>query len=238
MAYDVEQKNEYMYEVKKQGNMHVPLRIYASKKIMEQLKGDNAIQQGINVACMPGIIGQSIMCPDAHQGYGFPIGGVAAFDAATGIITPGGIGFDINCGVRLLASELDRKDVEPKIVALVDRLFANVPCGVGESSDFLRLSPEELDRVLELGTEWAVKQGIGNEEDRARCEQQGRIESADASKVTPRAKKRGRTQLGTLGAGNHFLEVQYVDEIYDEETARVFGITRKGQIMAMIHCGS
>lgn len=227
-----------LYEVPKTGKMNVPLRIYASEKLMKKMLEDNCIQQGMNVATyLPGIQKYSIMMPDAHQGYGFSIGGVAAMDYETGCISPGGIGFDINCGVRLLASNLKKADVEPKITELLERLFKNVPSGVGSES-FLRLTDEELDAVLSQGAKWALDKGHGLPSDIELCEEQGCILEADAKKVSTKAKARGRKQLGTLGAGNHFLEVQVVDKIYDQKTAERFGIKEEGQITLMIHCGS
>ncbi|MBN2052860.1 RtcB family protein [Candidatus Woesearchaeota archaeon] len=229
--------NDHLFEIEKTGNMKVPVKIYASEKLLKNIDQDNSLQQGMNVACLPGIYGQSIMLPDAHQGYGFSIGGVAAFDYEHGCISPGGIGFDINCGVRLLATPLKREEVEPKIKELIDSMFRNVPSGVGSGS-FLRLSNQELDDVLNKGAEWAVEHGYGFKEDLDHCEEGGRMKDADASKVSSRAKSRGRDQLGTLGAGNHFLEVQFVEHIYDKKVAEAFGIHEEGQVTIMIHCGS
>jgi tRNA-splicing ligase RtcB len=229
--------NNHMFEIEKTGNMKVPVRIYASEKLLKKLGEDKSLQQGMNVACLPGIYGQSIMLPDAHQGYGFSIGGVAAIDFEHGCISPGGIGFDINCGVRLLTTPLKKEDVEPKIKELIDSIFRNVPSGVGSES-FLRLSNQELDDVLNKGAAWAVEHGYGFKEDLEHCEENGGMKEADANKVSPRAKSRGREQLGTLGAGNHFLEIQFVDQIYDKKVAEAFGITQEGQVTVMIHCGS
>jgi len=229
--------NDHLFEIEKSGCMKVPVRIYASEKLMKKLGEDSSLQQGMNVACLPGIYGQSIMLPDAHQGYGFSIGGVAALDFENGCISPGGIGFDINCGVRLLTTPLKKEDVEPKIKELIESMFRNVPSGVGSES-FLRLNNQELDAVLNRGAEWAVEQGYGFKEDLERCEEGGSMKDADASKVSQRAKSRGREQLGTLGAGNHFLEVQFVEHIYDKKVAEAFGITQEGQVTVMIHCGS
>jgi tRNA-splicing ligase RtcB (3'-phosphate/5'-hydroxy nucleic acid ligase) len=229
--------NDYSYEIEKEGNMNVPGKIITSDKLLEALKNDKTLEQIRNVACLPGIYKVALAMPDAHQGYGFSIGGVAAIDRKTGCISPGGIGFDINCGVRLLATSLTINDVEPKIKDLLEKLFISVPSGVGSESK-IRLSDTELDEVLNTGVDFAIKKGFGNEDDKLMCEELGRMQKADATKVSPRAKKRGRKQLGTLGAGNHFLEIQVVDEIKDKETAKVFGITQKGQILIMIHCGS
>jgi tRNA-splicing ligase RtcB len=234
---NIKKVNDYLFKVEKHGKMRVPLHIYASEVLLDKIKGDKSIQQMINVAALPGIVEKSIMLPDAHQGYGFSIGGVAAFDYNEGIITPGGIGFDINCGVRLLSSNLSKKQIEPKIKELVNRLFRNVPSGVGSESQ-VRLSDKELDNVLQNGVSWAVKNNYGNKKDLDHCESKGKLETANASKVSHKAKARGRKQLGTLGAGNHFLEVQYVDEIYEPEIAETLGIKEKNQITIMIHCGS
>ena len=239
MAGDLKPRkvHDYMFEIPKSGKMNVPVWIFADDQMMKKMQEDNCLQQGVNVSMLPGIYKASIMMPDAHQGYGFSIGGVAAIDAEHGCISPGGIGFDINCGVRLLATPLTIKDVEPKIRELLDSLFKNVPSGVGGES-FIKLTDKQLDEVLTNGAKWAVGQGYGFEEDLDRSEEQGCMSQADCSKVTMKAKARGRKQLGTLGAGNHFLEVQFAGEIYDRKTAETFGVTKEGQILVMIHCGS
>ena len=226
-----------VYEIPKKGRMKVPVKIFASEKLLKDLSRDKSLQQGINVASLPGIYKASMMMPDAHQGYGFSIGGVAAIDYEHGCISPGGIGFDINCGVRLLTTPLKKEDVEPKIKQLLESLFRNVPSGVGSES-FIRLNDKELDQVLSKGAEWAVENGYGFKEDLERCEEGGRMKQADPNKVSHRAKARGRKQLGSLGAGNHFLEVQVVDKVFDKKVAEVFGIKEEGQITVMIHCGS
>ncbi|AGB04891.1 hypothetical protein AciM339_1019 [Aciduliprofundum sp. MAR08-339] len=217
--------------------MNVPGIIFASQHMIEQIKKDNAPEQVANVATLPGIIKASMAMPDIHWGYGFPIGGVAAFDAEEGIISPGGVGYDINCGVRLLRTDLEEKDVRPKLKELVDTIFVNVPSGVGEKGK-LRLTFQELNKVLDYGAKWAVENGYGWSEDLDRLEEGGSIKYADHTKVSEKAKKRGAPQLGTLGAGNHFLEVQMVDKIYIPDIAKKFGITHEGQIMVMIHTGS
>ncbi|OVE74798.1 RNA-splicing ligase RtcB [archaeon D22] len=221
----------------KTDKMNVPGKIFASEKLIEQMKRDNTFDQVSNGAGLPGIVSASIAMPDAHQGYGLSIGGVAAFDKNDGIITPGGIGFDINCGVRLLSTNLTKDDVEPKIKELLEVLFKNVPSGVGSESS-IRLSDSQLNDVLEKGASWAVDNGYGTKEDLENAEESGSMPGCDATKISMKAKGRGRKQLGTLGAGNHFLEVQIVDEIFDKEKAEVFGITKPGQIVVMIHCGS
>jgi len=226
--------NEYSYLVEKEGNMNVPLKIFANEKLMEKIENDRCIQQGMNVATLPGIKGFSLMMPDAHQGYGFSIGGVAAFDAEDGVISPGGIGFDINCGVRLLTTNLKQDDVRPKIKELLNEMFAQVPPGVGAKSN-VRLSMEQMDEVLSVGAQWCVKNGYGIQEDVEHCESNGKLDGADANLISQKAKSRGKGQLGTLGAGNHFLEVQFVDEIVDKDTAKAFGITEVDQVVIMIH---
>jgi tRNA-splicing ligase RtcB len=211
--------------------------IFSDEKMMESVKRDNAPEQAANVACLPGIVGRSLAMPDIHWGYGFPIGGVAAFDSEKGVISPGGIGYDVNCGVKLVRTDLSVRDVEPKVKALVDTIFENVPSGVGEKGK-VRLSHAEIDEVLSGGAQWAVSNGYGWEEDVIACEEGGRMRSADDSKVSQKAKQRGAPQLGTLGGGNHFLEIQKVDEIFDPEAASAFGLTEKGQITVSIHSGS
>ncbi len=229
--------NNYSYEIKKSGTMNVPLTIFASESLMEKMLDDRCLQQGINVASLPGIKGRSLMMPDAHQGYGFSIGGVAAFDSETGIISPGGVGFDINCGVRLLTTNLTKDEVLPKIPELLEALFKEIPAGKGYESKE-RLTDEELNEIFLEGSRALLKKGIGTQDDVDNCEGGGCIEGANPDFVSPRAKARGRKQLGTLGAGNHFLEIQYVEEIFDKETAETFGITKKNQVVFMIHCGS
>lgn len=225
------------WEIPKSGKMHVPVRIFASEKLLKLIENDNSLQQGMNVACLPNIQKFSYMMPDAHQGYGMSVGGVAAFPVEDGIISPGMVGFDINCGVRLLATPLNKEQVEQKIKELLDELFKNVPSGVGRDSD-IRLKREELDNVLREGANWAVQKGYAFQEDLEVTESNGCLTLADPSAVSNNAKERGKNQLGTLGAGNHFLEVQFVDQIYNKSAAEKMGITEKGQICVMIHCGS
>ncbi|MFC1648714.1 RtcB family protein [Nanoarchaeota archaeon] len=226
----------YKFIVEKEGPMKVPVVFYVNEKLLKNLE-DKTVQQGMNMATLPGIKKQAIAMSDAHMGYGFPVGGVAALDAENGVISPGGIGFDINCGVRLLGTKLMKEDVEPKITELLEEMFRNVPCGVGKEGN-LRLTHEELDEVLEQGPEWLVAKGFGNKKDLENCEANGHLEHADASKVSQRAKSRGRKQIGTLGAGNHFIEVQFIDEIYDVKAAKTMGLEKQGQIVVMIHSGS
>ncbi|MFA6888698.1 MAG: RtcB family protein [Candidatus Woesearchaeota archaeon] len=225
------------WEIPKTGNMNVPVRIFASEKLIKQMETDDSLHQGMNVASLPNIQKFSYMMPDAHQGYGMSVGGVAAFPVENGIISPGMTGFDINCGIRLLTTPLTKEKVEPKIKELLEELFKNVPSGVGRDSN-IHLKREELDDVLKRGCKWALDNGYAFEEDVEVTESNGSLSLADPTHVSNNAKDRGKNQLGTLGAGNHFLEIQYVDEIYDKKAAKTFGITEKNQICVMIHCGS
>ncbi len=211
-------------------------RIYATADMIRDIVADQAPEQVANVACLPGIVGLSMAMPDIHWGYGFAIGGVAAFDVEEGVISPGGVGYDINCGMRLLASNLTLADVQPRLKALMDDLAGRLPAGVG-SEGSIKLSRWDLDQVLVKGAAWAVEHGYGWPADLGRLEEEGALVGADPGKVTAAAKKRGLEQLGTLGSGNHFVEVQVVDEVYDEALARAFGL-RAGQITVMIHSGS
>lgn len=217
--------------------MNVDVIVYASDKLLKKMREDRTLQQAVNVAKLPKIYKYSIVLPDGHEGYGFPIGGVAAFDADEGVISPGGVGYDINCGVRLLRTNLSINDVKDKLKQLIEQLFRNVPSGVG-SRGKLRLSFNELDRVLEEGAQRAYEMGYGWSEDIKHCESEGRIPMADADKVSRVAKERGAPQLGTLGSGNHFLEIDVVDKIYDERVAKELGIEHVGQICVFIHTGS
>jgi tRNA-splicing ligase RtcB len=211
--------------------------IYADEQMIEHIFKDNAHIQVANVACLPGIVGNSLAMPDIHLGYGFAIGGVAAFDPENGgIISPGGVGYDINCGCRVLRTDLTYDEIKDKIERIADRLASEVPSGVGSEGP-ISLDPKQLDQVLTTGSKWAVKNGYGEEDDVIHTEANGALEGADPSKVSSHAKERGVNQLGTLGSGNHFLEVQRVEEIYDEKVANAFGIF-KDQITIMIHSGS
>jgi len=216
--------------------MHTDALIYADEQLLENILGDLSIEQAMNVACLPGIVGRSLAMPDIHQGYGFPIGGVAAMDFHHGVISPGGVGFDINCGVRLLGSTLTRDEVTPKLRELVNQLFRDVPSGTG-SEGTVPCSFAELNDVLERGAAWVVERGFGEQADLEFCEESGAMRGADARKVSDRAKQRGRMQIGTLGSGNHFLEVQYVEKILEPEIAEAFGL-RVNQVVVLIHCGS
>lgn len=211
--------------------------IFADERLMESIRQDQAPEQVANVAFLPGIQGASMAMPDIHWGYGFPIGGVAATDPAEGgVVSPGGVGYDINCGVRLVRTNLEHKDVRERMQQLVGDLFRNIPCGVGQEGD-IRFTEAQEREILRHGSRWIVKQGYGCAEDVEFTESGGCIEEADPDALSPRAIERGRGQVGTLGSGNHFLEVQVIDEIYDEVAARVMGL-RLGQITLMIHSGS
>ena len=211
--------------------------IYASEVMIEKIKQDQAPEQIANVATLPGIVGYAMAMPDIHWGYGFPIGGVAAFDTEKGIISPGGVGYDINCGVRLLRTDLTHNDIKNRIQELVRSLFNNIPSGVG-SKGKIRIDEREVKEVLKNGAQWALKKGYGWKEDIEKIEENGALKGANPDKVSRRALERGRPQLGTLGAGNHFLEIQIVEDIYDRESAKVLGIDDVGQITIMIHTGS
>ncbi len=215
--------------------MKVPGRVFLSEKLLRALEPDT-LHQIANVATLPGIQKYSMAMPDAHLGYGFPIGGVAAFDANEGVISPGGVGFDINCGVRMIRTNLQAEDVRPKINELAEELFNAIPTGVGSKGRF-KVTDSELDEIFSSGSGWAVENGNGYENDLKHCEAKGAIKDADISQVSTRARKRGRPQIGTLGSGNHFLEVQYVDSVYDENAANAYGL-ENGQVVFMIHCGS
>ena len=210
-------------------------RFYIDDESFENLE-EGAVKQIVNVACLPGVQKYSIGLPDIHFGYGFPIGGVAAFSLRTGIVSPGGVGFDINCGVRLIKSNLTIEDVEDHLEELTEKLFKNIPSGVG-SKGKIKLEEGEIDKVLDFGAEWAVENGYGWPEDLEVLEENGRMVDANSSIVSDKAKKRGIPQLGSLGSGNHFLEIQVVDEIYNDEVAEVYGL-KKGMIVVMIHTGS
>lgn len=235
----LEKIDEYRWRIPERymKGMKVPGVIFSDEKMLKSILKDNAAQQVANAAHLPGIVKASMAMPDIHWGYGLPIGGVIATDIeAGGVITPGGVGFDINCGVRLLRTSLDARDVKPRMKELVDVLYSTVPTGVG-STGKIRVGPKEERKLLVEGASWVVKNGYGWRSDLENCEEQGAIEGADPADISQRAYERGKKQCGTLGSGNHFLEVQEVDRIYDPGSAEVFGI-REGQITVMIHTGS
>jgi len=236
---DVVRISEYLWEVPKsyRANMKVPARIYATEELLGQVLGDKTMEQLVNTAAMPGVVKHVLVMPDAHQGYGLPIGGVVATRHPDGVISPGGVGYDINCGVRLMASQLSAGEVRDEISGLISSLFRNIPSGVGKGGGARRVSAKEMDQVLVKGAAWAVKAGYGQPEDLERLEEGGSMAGADPSAVSARAKQRGGPQLGTLGSGNHFIEIQEVVQIFDAEVARAFGLF-EGQLVLSIHSGS
>ncbi len=217
-------------------DMRVPVRIFASEALLEDALGDKSVDQAVNAATLPGLVGHVVVMPDVHQGYGFPIGGVAATRLPDGVISPGGIGYDINCGVRLMATRVTAQEAEPHLQDLASALYSNCPSGVGVKGS-VPLSEKELDRVCREGSSWALKNGYAQPEDLPRTEEAGRIEAADPTCVSRRAKERGRPQLGTLGGGNHFIEVDIVEDVFHPEAARAMGL-EKGSLGLQIHCGS
>ena len=226
-----------VYEIPAENGMKVPARIFASESILKNIEKDKTLEQVKNVAHLPGILKYSIALPDAHQGYGFSIGGVAAFDLDRGVISPGGVGYDINCSVRLLKTNLKKEDILKKQKEVVEKLYEKIPSGVGRGSKF-QITRKELNKLLEGGAKYVVDNlKMGVKEDYLHTEEEGNMKDADSDKVSERAVNRGIGQLGTIGAGNHFLEVQYVDEIFDDKIAKKLGI-KKGQVTIMIHCGS
>jgi tRNA-splicing ligase RtcB len=237
MAIRIERISHCRWRIPREGKMRTEGLVFASEKMIEAIREENALQQVANVATLPGIVGPSIAMPDIHWGYGFPIGGVAAFDPDHGVVSPGGVGYDINCGVRLLRSELTAGEVRPLVKELADTLFRNVPSGVGSHRRDLRLSLEDHRKVMVQGARWAVEQGFGTPGDLEHIEERGAIAGADPEVISERAIERGRAQLGTLGSGNHFLEVQMVEEIADEAAARALGLF-PGQVTVSIHTGS
>jgi len=218
--------------------MRVSGVVFANRDLLEKMRTDRTLQQCANVACLPGIYKYAITLPDGHEGYGFPIGGVAATDYEEGVISPGGVGYDINCGVRLVTTNLSEQDIRPRIVQLANTIFDNVPSGLGSRRKDLKVSEHDLDRLVVEGVQWAIDKGFGWAGDAEHCEESGCMKNANPDKVSRNAKSRGLTQLGTLGSGNHFLEIQKVDKIFDSETAKTFGIDHEGQATVMIHCGS
>ena len=229
--------SDYLWEIPKTGAMLVPGRVYANAKMINEMREDPALTQVANVACLPGIVGYSLAMPDIHWGYGFPIGGVAAVDADEGVISPGGVGYDINCGVRLARTHLPFSFVESRIDQLADALFAKIPAGVGSWGAIPGLSIDQLREVASEGAQWALRNGYATKRDLEHTEEGGRLAGADPDRVSEHAYKRGAKQLGTLGSGNHFLEVGRVDEIYDSRLADALGL-EAGQVTVLIHSGS
>ncbi len=235
---DFKRIEEYVYEIPAsyRADMQVPARFYADATLLDGVKNDKSLEQLVNTATMPGAVKYALAMPDIHQGYGFPIGGVLATELPDGVISPGGVGYDINCGVRLLATHLQREEITPLLDKLTSAIYANCPSGVGKGGS-IKLKAGELDRLMESGSKWALKRGLATESDLERTEENGCLAGADAGRVSPRAKARGQGQVGTLGAGNHFIEIDVIDKISDEPVARRIGL-HKGQIVVQIHCGS
>jgi len=235
----LEKVDDYRWRIPKsyKSGMRVDGLIFSSKELLDEVKEEQALEQVANVAFLPGIVSYSLAMPDIHWGYGFPIGGVAAMRLSDGVVSPGGVGFDINCGVRLLRTNLTEAEVRPKIRELMEALYRNVPSGLG-SEGKIRLRHGEIDEVLAKGARWAVEHGYGRRNDLETTEEHGEMRGADPSLVSGKAKERGTPQLGTLGSGNHFLEVAVIDQIHDEAVAKEMGIEQLGQVMLLIHCGS
>ena len=235
---DLRRLDAYVWEIPTgfRDDMRVPARVYASQTLLEKALTDKSIEQLINATTLPGIVGYAIAMPDVHQGYGFPVGGVAATRVPDGVISPGAIGYDINCGVRLLAADLTVDEAEPHLNDLATALYANCPSGVGEGGRY-NLSDAEMIEVLRRGSHWCLDNDLAAAEDLIHTEETGRLHGADPNRVSPRARERGRNQLGTLGAGNHFLEVDRVTAIYDQAAADAYGL-RANQVVVLIHCGS
>src|SRR5215472_4793136 len=210
--------------------------VYASAELLDQIRKDASLNQAVNVSMLPGIVGPSLAMPDLHQGYGFPIGGVAATDWQGGVVSPGGVGFDINCGVRLMRTSTAVEEVRPRLRDLINQVFRDIPCGTGGEGP-IELKPHELDEVLVKGARWVIEQGFGETADSEFSEERGALAEADPAKVSARAKERGRRQLGTIGSGNHFLEIQYVEQVHDEPAARAMGL-KLDQVVVLVHCGS
>ncbi len=236
--HDFTKISDYEWEIPRsyRSDMRVPVRVFSTRKMLEAALGDLSMEQAVNAATLPGVVGAVMVMPDVHQGYGFPIGGVAATRLPDGVISPGGVGYDISCGVRLLASSISYDEAEPYLDVLASALDQSCPSGVGTHGG-LKLSDADLDQVCRTGARWALKKGMASEQDLIRTEENGALEGADPHFVSARAKERGRTQLGTLGSGNHFIEVEVVDEIYDPRAAQAMGLY-EGMLCLSIHCGS
>ncbi|MCD2199857.1 RtcB family protein [Halobacterium sp. KA-4] len=225
-----------VWELERDDEMRVPARIFANETLLEDIQNDKTLEQLRNVACMPGVVAPALCMPDGHQGYGFPVGGVAAFDAEDGYISPGAVGFDINCGVRMVKTNLTYEDVRGREEELVDALFDAVPCGLG-GGGVHDGTHTDLEAALERGVDWCLEEGYAVREDLLHCEDEGRRPDADPSAISKKAKDRGASQMGSLGSGNHFLEIQRVTDVYDDETADAFGLD-EDQVVVLIHCGS
>ncbi|MCJ7423969.1 RtcB family protein [Candidatus Bathyarchaeota archaeon] len=235
----LEKLDDYSWRIPQfKSGMRVPGMVFADKSLLEKMRTDRTLEQCVNVSHLPGIYKYAITLPDGHEGYGFPIGGVAATDYDEGVISPGGVGYDINCGVRLLTTNLSEQDIRPKLTQLTNTIFENVPCGLGSRRNDFRVTLGDLERAVINGVEWVIEQGLGWHDDAEHCEEQGCMKNANPDKVSSTAKNRGLQQIGTLGSGNHFLEIQKVDKIYDTRIAKIFGLQNEGQVTVMIHCGS
>jgi len=236
--HDLIRIDEHVYEIPAsfREDMRVPARFYSDPELLKGVLGDRSLDQLVNTATLPGVARYALAMPDIHQGYGFPIGGVVATELPDGVISPGGVGYDINCGVRLLATHLEAQEIKPYVDKLASALYANCPSGVGRGGN-IKLKKGELDQVMETGAQWALKRGFATDSDLERTEESGRLQGADAAKVSQRAKERGKGQVGTLGAGNHFIEIDVVNDIFDETAAQRIGLFN-GQIAVQIHCGS
>ena len=234
----IEKLNEFEFKINVDDSkkMNVPVTIYADDNLILKMSEDRTLDQAVNVSTLPGVRKHVVVLPDGHEGYGFPVGGVAATDMEEGVISPGGVGYDINCGVRLLRSNLNVNQVKPHLKDLVNELFNSIPSGVG-SEGAIKLTRSELDELLIEGVDWAIEHGYGYKEDSEVCEEKGRMIGANPESVSDTARKRGSPQLGSLGSGNHFLEIQQIQEIFDENAAKVMGL-EKGKITVLIHCGS
>ena len=234
----IEKLSEFVFKINVDDSkkMNVPVTIYADDNLILKMSEDRTLDQAVNVSTLPGVRKHVVVLPDGHEGYGFPVGGVAATDMEEGVISPGGVGYDINCGVRLLRSNLNVNQVKPHLKNLINELFNSIPSGVG-SEGAIKLTRSELDELLIEGVDWAIEHGYGYKQDSEVCEEKGRMTGADPESVSDTARKRGAPQLGSLGSGNHFLEIQQIQEIFDENAAKVMGL-EKGQITVLIHCGS
>ncbi|HYJ02922.1 MAG TPA: RtcB family protein [Nitrososphaeraceae archaeon] len=234
----IEKLSEFVFKINVDDSkkMNVPVTIYADDNLILKMSEDRTLDQAVNVSTLPGVRKHVVVLPDGHEGYGFPVGGVAATDMEEGVISPGGVGYDINCGVRLLRSNLNVNQVKPHLKNLINELFNSIPSGVG-SEGAIKLTRSELDELLIEGVDWAIEHGYGYKQDSEVCEEKGRMTGANPESVSDTARKRGAPQLGSLGSGNHFLEIQQIQEIFDENAAKVMGL-EKGQITVLIHCGS
>ena len=233
---EIKKLDSVRFEIQREGSMNTAVRVYASDPLFEKMRNDRTLQQAANAATLPGLVGNVLVMPDGHEGYGLPVGGIIASDADEGIISPGAVGFDVNCGIRVVKTDLTEKEVRPRLKELMDRLFANVPSGVGSKAK-LGFSQGDLGKISEEGVPYAVEKGFGIAEDLDRIEENGAMEGADVSKVSALARSRGMDQLGTLGAGNHFLEVQRVERVFGADIAKEYGLL-EGQIVVMVHTGS